>query len=250
MRILKVELCTLSPLRELWSFYAESLGLPSVVSESRLRVTVGRSELLFRPLEEAGSGKAPFYHLAFNIPENQLSAARRWQLERTPLILPREIDGLDLRDPELPDDVAHFGPWNAHSVFFWDPAGNLLEHIARHDLDNASPGDFGSENLLGISEIGLVVEDVPRWASELRRGLGASQYRQANEEFTALGDEEGLLLLLGRGRTLGFGEGKPGEVYPVEVTVEKAPNLASGESLSLPGYPYRITCPSQGGRSS
>jgi hypothetical protein len=56
-------------------------------------------------------------------------------------------------------DIADFVNWRAKSVYFFDPAGNIIELIARFDLNNASSEKFSSEQFLSLSEIGLVFPD-------------------------------------------------------------------------------------------
>jgi catechol-2,3-dioxygenase len=229
-RIAELELVSAAPLPAMRAFYEGALGLPVMEQPGELTVTAGASRLTFRPAGPDHGGA--FYHFAFNIPENKILAARAWQRERTPLIPP----GPTLRDPRFPDDVVHFRHWDAHSVFFWDPAGNLLEHIARHTLGNAAGGPFTSADLLCVSEIGLIVEDVAAAAATLREAFALADYRGTSDQFNAVGDEHGLLLVMKRGRNLGFGEGKPGAIFPTAATI-RAPRPAE---LALPGYPYRV----------
>jgi hypothetical protein len=132
--------------------------------------------------------------------------------------------------------VVAFPHWNAHSVFFWAPAGNLAELIARHDLDNGAPGPFTRRDLLAVSEIAFVVDDVGAAAGELAGRLGIEPYRQGSDSFIALGDEQGLLLVMQRGRNLGFDEGRPAGVFPTVARVD-GPVPARCE---LAGFPYCI----------
>ena len=78
--------------------------------------------------------------------------------------------------------MVDFSHWNAHSVFFYDPAGNVVEYIARHDLKNAAPGGFGSADILYASEIAWIVDDVAATASTLKKVVGIDQYRGASED--------------------------------------------------------------------
>ena len=98
-----LELLSSAPLADLKAFYHESLGL-GVAEEKpgQLTVEAGRTRLTFR---KAPTGdEKPFYHFAFNIPENKVAAARDWQAKRTPLLpIPKT-----LRDPKYPDDVVHY----------------------------------------------------------------------------------------------------------------------------------------------
>lgn len=138
----------------------------------------------------------PFYHFAFNIPQNKILKAREWQLKRTDL----SATPSQLIDKNFPKDIRHFQHWNAHSVFFWDPAGNLVEYIARHDLDNNREGEFSSKDLLCASEIAFIVNDADAMAEELKSSFGLQQYRGGDANFRAIGDENGLLLVIRKGR--------------------------------------------------
>ena len=188
--IRNIRLQTITPLSELRAFYVESLGLQLVAD--------GRSEITFRAGEStvtfvlSASDGAPWYHFAFNIPQNKLLEARQWQLEKTALIPTPERQ----RDPDYPDDVRHFKNWNAHSVFFWDPAGNLLEYIARHDLRNDASGPFTPTDILNISEIGFVVDDQQEMARTWQEQLGLDVYPKNAGYWWAMGDEQGLLLAI------------------------------------------------------
>lgn len=229
-----LELLSSAPLTDMKGFYHQALGL-GVVAEKpgRLTVEAGRTRLTFlRP--PAGDGK-PFYHFAFNIPENKAAAAREWQAKRTPLLpIPAA-----LRDPTYPDDVVHYRHWNAHSVFFFDPAGNVVEYIARHDLKNPAPGGFGPADILCASEIAFVVDDVPTAVTGLKEAVGLGEYRGASDQFAALGDEHGLLLVMRRGRLISFEakEKKEVSVFPTVATVRGART----SKYTLPKFPYEVT---------
>jgi len=244
-RITGLRLLTAEPLSEMRDFYHRLLGL-EILDETADAVTVaaGRTQMTFVPGGSVPPDETPFYHLAFQIPENKIRAARDWQRERTPLVPP---DAERLLDPGYPEDVVHFAHWNAHAVFFRDPAGNLLEHIARHELDNASPGPFTPRDVLAVSEIALIVDDVGGAAAELGGALGLATYGPTSEQFAPLGDEHGLLLVFRRGRNLGFGEGRPAGAFPTRVSIGGASPGGSGaggargpKRVTLPGYPYEI----------
>jgi hypothetical protein len=236
-RIARLRLRTAAPLEQLADFYGGTMGQRvEERSADRLVVAAGATqiELVPAPSEHRGSGPpsstSAFYHVAFNVPENKLRQARDWQLERTPLLPPSN----NQVDPSYPDDVTWFRNWNAHSVFFWDPAGNLLEHIARHDLATAAPGSFGGADILCASEIALITDEVPRVAREVAAAMGLATYREPSEVFQALGDERGLVLVIERGRDWW---GKPSAVHPVEVALRGERRA----ELAVSGLPYRVT---------
>jgi catechol-2,3-dioxygenase len=233
-RILGLRLRTGRPLADMRSFYHERLGLPlSDGPADSLTFGAGRTSITFVPAEPALG--APFYHFAFNIPENKIRSAHDWQRERTPL----DRLSADLRDPAMPEDVVHFRHWNAHSVFFWDPAGNLVEYIARHDLRNAEPGAFTTRDLLYASEIAFITGDVGGTAKAMQRQLGLEQYRNGDDDFRALGDEHGLLLVIRTGRRWGYDKSaaRPTAVFPTVAEIRGA----KGGRVAVPEHPYEIS---------
>jgi hypothetical protein len=233
-RIRRLDLLTAAPLGEMKKFYHGSLGLPVEEDKpDRLTIATGGTRLTFRP---AGpdDGK-PFYHFAFNIPENKVRDAWTWQKDRSPLIpIPAR-----LRDPDYPADVVDYRHWNAHSVFFFDSGGNVVEYIARHDLKNAAPGPFGPTDILYASEIAWVVDDVPATAGTLKEVAGLGAYRGGSDEFAAVGDEVGLLLVMKRGRVISFDapEKKAVGVYRTTATVRGG----KPAKYTFPKFPYDLT---------
>jgi hypothetical protein len=230
---LSLELVSAAPLAEMKAFYHDSLGL-RVLDEQRDRLAIraGGTTITF-VTARADAGK-PFYHFAFNIPENKVLAAHKWQKERTPLLpIPK-----NLRDPKYPDDVVDYSHWNAHSIFFFDPAGNVVEYIARHDLKNAAGGGFSSDDILYASEIAFVVDDVAATAAKLKEVAGVGLYKGASDQFAAVGDERGLLLVMKRGRVISFEakERKAVDVFPTTAAVRGDRRTR----FALPEFPYEV----------
>jgi catechol-2,3-dioxygenase len=206
MQFESLTLCTPDP-ATLLPFYTEVLGLPGLVDdEGSLQVRAGTTRLIFRP------GPESRYHYAFNIPENQLAAAQVWLAARTAIA--HNAQG---------KEIFSFENWNAHALYFFDPAGNILELIARHTLPNASDTPFSAASLLSISEIGLAVPDVPATVAELGRELEITAYRgEAGDEFTAVGDEHALFIVVKRGRIWFPDTGFPALAVPLIAVVSAA----------------------------
>jgi hypothetical protein len=98
-------------------------------------------------LEFLEGDDAPFYHFAFLVPGDRFDAAFGWAQERVEL-LPR---------PETGELVFDFSFWDALACYFRDPAGNIAELIAHRGLgERGTTGPFSGEELLGLSEVGLV----------------------------------------------------------------------------------------------
>jgi catechol-2,3-dioxygenase len=233
-RIVSLALLTAAPLAKMKDFYLKSIGLRVLEdAPNRLTIAAGQSRVTFVPAGEKDG--EPFYHFAFNIPENKIRAARDWQRGRTPLLpIPAR-----LHDPKFPADVVDYRHWDAHSVFFFDPAGNVVEYIARHTLKNAAPGPFSADDILCASEIGLIVDDVRPAAAKLKEVAGVGQYRGGDDHFTALGDEHGLLLVMKRGRSIAFDSPRKRlvDVFRTAASVRGQ----KPAKYSFPGFPYEIT---------
>jgi len=224
MRIDRLELLT-TDLTAQKRFYAGELPLPVLASSGvDLSLRAGRSQLTFR---RAPEGWAGFYHFAFNIPEDQFRAAKRWLSGRVTLI----------KDNKGDDEFAST-QWNAHSVYYYDSAGNILEFIARHDLDEHRYGPFSAESILSISEIGIVAEDVPAVVEHLGSQIGVYPYGgPGSETFTAVGDMHGLFIVVKRGRIWFPDTGKGAVQAPVLVNV----TTDIGTRYRLSGPSYEVT---------
>jgi hypothetical protein len=84
----------------------------------------------------------------------------------------------------------------------------------------------------------LVVDDVAATAETVKKAALLAQYKGGDDQFTALGDEYGLLLLMKKGRIIDFtGNADHGvRVYGTSVNVRGA-KTANHE---LAPYPYRL----------
>jgi hypothetical protein len=228
-RITALRLLTIAPLAQMKKFYGEIIGLPVTEKDGELMIHAGESIITFVTGKE--KDKRPFYHVAFNIPENKIQPAIAWQRKKTPVIHPNPSG--------TKDEVVHFAHWNAHSLFFLDPAGNLLEYIARHDLSNAATGDFTVNDILYASEIGLIVDDVIASGTELQKRMKLAQYKDPAPGFWPIGDESGLLLMIRKNH---IWAGHPGlenktDIFKTAITIRTTRKI----NWQLPGYPYVIS---------
>lgn len=206
-------------------FYTQLLGLPLAAPAEPHQFTLqtGRSQLTFVQANEGENGR---YHFAFNISPNQFDEAKQWLTGRVPLI--RDEQGADEFD---------FRSWNARAFYFYDPAGNILEFIAHHDLPDQSDLPFAATSILEISEIGLASDDVPATAELTRTTLGLQPYRgSVSDAFTAVGDEHGLLIIVQQGRVWFPNTGVAAELYPLTAVLADD----SGRTYQLFGSPYQI----------
>jgi hypothetical protein len=162
----------------------------------------GATQLRFEP------GPAVCSHFAVNVAPGRFSEAVDWARARAPLIQ---------------DDVP-FPAWKARAAYFFDPSGNLVELIARE----RAPGE---ELFLEVSEVGLPVADVGAAVAFLEADLGLPHFSGDRENFSAVGDDRGLFIVVPVGRHWLFTE-KPAPDVPLRVTID-APDR--GGELVVPG---------------
>ena len=165
-------------------FYKDVLDLKILEKGlNSVNIQAGNSVLKFIENPEFDS----IYHFAFNIPENKLDEAIKWCTEK--------VDLITIQDERI---IANFETWNANAVYFYDNNGNLLEFIARHDLDNFQIKEFTSKSILNISEIGIVHDDPMELGEQLveNHDLKFFEKNFNSETFAAIGDDEGLLIIV------------------------------------------------------
>ncbi|WP_458206658.1 VOC family protein [Haladaptatus sp. NG-SE-30] len=217
---------------ELADFYSDRFGLHISRDEEEITISVGATDLVF-----SESNADPFYHFAINVPENRFEAARDWLADQVGL----------LTDETTGDTEFFFEFMNAHATYFEDPAGNVGELIARHDLDNATDEAFGPAHLLAVSEIGLPVPDVPSVVEALETDAGVAAWEGDSETFRVLGDDHGLFIVVRAGRDW-FVADRPAEIHPTEVVVADTETMSTEADITetetvydVPNLPYRVT---------
>ena len=210
MQFRKIEVAT-SKLERLTQFYKHVLELDVLSpSANEILIRCGKSDLLFH---QTGGHQNPYYHLAFNVPSNQFESAYGWLESRTKLNWLPEYNGF----------VAEFVNWNARSVYFEDPAGNILELICRRDVSDNASENFSSRQIRCISEVGIVLpaDDFANQANILKSKYDLPYFDKQPplSTFQALGDDEGLFILVPEGR-IWFGSDKKSCMYELTVNFE------------------------------
>jgi catechol 2,3-dioxygenase-like lactoylglutathione lyase family enzyme len=188
-------------------FYAEVLELAVQKDEQGFHMRTGSTHIVFTG---PTSMPDPFYHFAFTIPANQVEEAREWLQHKVALLWIADYQG----------NIAEFVNWNARSLYFLDPAGNILELIARFDLNNASGNSFGPQSLLSVSEIGLVfpAPDFEQNITGLLQNHGLHYFSKQPPlpHFRAIGNDEGLLITVPENR-MWYPTQKPSVLAPLQV---------------------------------
>jgi len=209
MRIEKLILQT-SYLATLKEFYSSILELPvHVISDQEIQIQIGTTDLIFT---ETKTGE-PFYHFAINIPSNKIDEAKSWLDSRVKLLWMEDYKS----------DIADFVNWHAKSVYFYDPAGNILELISRFDLNHNSKEPFSSSEFLSISEAGLVFksEEFDQKTATVLNENSLSYFTKQPpmSQFRAIGDDEGLFIVVPEERNW-YPTDKPAGIFPITVEFE------------------------------
>ena len=208
---------------ELTRFYGDLLDQGAEApAGGTVAVRVGETALELRAT--AGS---PFYHFAFLVPGDRFDAAFAWARDHVAL----------LPDTETGEEMFDFTNWDATAVYFHDPARSIVELIAHHGVgESGATGAFSPDELLGLSEVGLVC-DPPSLAEELERELGLEVWdgTVVGEGRLAFVGEKARTLILCRAGRSWLPTGRPAEAHPVEVTLSGTLDAAvvMGDSTSV-----------------
>ena len=160
-------------------FYSMDLGLKiRHQDEKRCSFNAGKSILTF----EVSENSTP-YHFALNIPSNKDEEAHTWLKQRVELL---NFEG---------KEIVNFESWNAKALYFYDADKNIVEFIARKNLNLNSPESFSSKSILNISEIGIGTTTLKKTFDKINSLKTIDLYSGNFDRFCALGNEEGMFIL-------------------------------------------------------
>ena len=206
---MEIKLLTLHTniIKEMKEFYIDMFGFPVLIEdENSFRIGIGSSELEFTSENVEGH---PYYHFAFNIFANKFEEAKSWVKERVQL---------NVRDGE---DEVYFSHFQARALYFYDPAGNIVEFISRPLTTEKGERPFSIEGVLNISEIGLTVADAISVGEKLI-AVGINERDNDPLSSTSLNfmgeKSKGIFIILNQpGREWIFSD-KLSAIYPMEIT--------------------------------
>jgi catechol-2,3-dioxygenase len=210
-------------LADQWSFYTSRLGMNCIYkNDTSFTLKAGKTMLQFivspTPL---GSP----YHFAFNTePASIFSAPDFLDAAGVPPIV---VDNVVLYD---------FENWNAKAVYFYDADGNIVEFIARFNLsESTAERPFSIDDVINISELGIVVVDIPEFTATVFSKLGHPVWKEYGDDFKAIGDEEGLLITVPVNRPW----------FPTQAKAFTLPAIIElkqhGESFDYLGYHFKVS---------
>ncbi len=199
-------------LKEQLDFYKSILGLPLLdQNDKEFTVKIGNTQLTF-----VGRAEASPYHFAINIPSYKETEALIWLKSRVEIL------------PWEGKEIINFQNWNARSIYFHDADQNIVELIARRDLQYKSDKLFSSWQFQEISEIGMLVTNIQRTYEKLQRWTGIEIFDGSFKAFCAIGDEKGLFICIDKAKDTWF------------PTNEKALPSTFEISFAVQGKTYRM----------
>jgi hypothetical protein len=194
-------------------FYVDELGLSRSGSDhDGLTLRAGPATVGFLNHPRA---RRPFFHFALLVPGNRFDAARRWLGAQASLLSRPDDDRTTFR----------FDSWHALACYGHDPSGNILELIAHDGIgESGATGAFDAGELRGISEVGLVADDVLDGVTALRRAgleLWDGELDSAGGGLGFVGRQAHTLILCRPGRPW-LPTARPAESHPVTITLAGA----------------------------
>lgn len=215
MNILEIQLLS-NDISQTKKFYHEILGMEILhTDESSLKFSAGLSTLIFKKTDKQN----PFYHFAFNIPANKFEEAYTWASERVQLL------------PVTPNNaVADFKNWNAKAFYFYDNNQNIVEFIARFDLDNDSHKPFDGSSIFSISEIGIVTDNAKLYSEKMLEKYDLNFFfkQPPQDDFAAIGDDNGLFIVVNDKRNW-YPTNKPSGKYWTAIKMENHGKISNIE---------------------
>jgi len=222
MKITKVKLYV-HDVQKMEQFYVDLLGFALLErTADHFTIAVGESRMIF---EKIYSYIPKQYHFALNIPSNLFQQAKIWTKEHVGLL-----------DSEGQDEV-YFEFLKAYSCYFYDPEGNIVEFIARQEINSKhDAANFSVEQVLHIGEINLTTDGILAIAEQLKK---YAIKPIANKEIQLdglnfLGNyEDGANILLGPSKRLWYFSDKKAVISPICIELNEALQLNMDEKGQL-----------------
>lgn len=183
MKITELTLQSTNPIT-MESFYTELFGLKILKkSVDEISFSLKNSKLKF-----VQNSNATPYHFAFTIASNKIVQAHGWLKSRVKILKHKE------------KDIVDFPAWNAESIYFHDPDQNIVEFIVRKNLDFPSKGEFSSNDIIEISEIGIATENFTEKLNQITSIPNVEKFFGDDKIFCAIGSERGLFILIDKNK--------------------------------------------------
>lgn len=150
----------------------------------------------------------PYYHFCFLIPKPLFKHAKEYVSK---LVSLNTKDGAD--EITFTDEIQSF--------YFYDPSGNVAEFMGKESVDEPTDTTFSPEEVLALSEMSLVTEQIENTAAKLHKeGLLSKTPEEVGKNgLTFIPSGETTLLLSTTDRTWLFSDKYP-KVFPQKINID------------------------------
>ncbi|KOS62012.1 VOC family protein [Lysinibacillus agricola] len=219
MKITKVKLYAYD-VHKMKEFYCDHLGFVLIKnSDNFFEMAAGESIITFKKIPSSVKKQ---YHFALNIPCNLFQQAKSWGKKHAELLF-----------SEGQDEV-YFDTLKAHSCYFYDPEGNIIELISRQEVNQKQDAEsFSAKHVLNIGEMNLTTDAIYSVANSLREyGITPMNNNEiCSDALTFMGNyEDGANLLLGPSERVWYFSNKKAIVSPIKMEINKNLQLCMTEN--------------------
>jgi len=216
------------------SFWENTIGC-DVVNQTfnSFTIKIGNSLLTFKP--NTTTIARPQYHFAILIPSNQIENCLAWLKNGG-----KKKNGEEIqlwRGGETNAEIIQSPLYNSSSVYFADYGGNIIELVARRNIDNVEVGEFSSEMFKEINSVSMVTKEVRAAQDLISENLGYKPVDRTTSGYKVMGNANGLINLVVQNRILPPTTTEQAYPYEMELVVQNPDSIV----VSLPGYFVKIT---------
>ena len=216
------------------NFWENTIGCEVVNQTSTtFTIKIGTSLLTFKP--NFTSLARPQYHFAILIPSNQIENCLAWLKNGG-----KKKDGDEIqiwRGGETNAEIIQSPLYNSSSVYFADYGGNIIELVARRNLDNPEEGEFSSEMFKEINSVSMVTKEVRVAQDLISQNLGYQPVDRTTSGYKVMGNANGLINLVVQNRILPPTTTEQAYPFEMELVVQNPDTI----EVPLPGFFVKIT---------
>jgi hypothetical protein len=224
----------LSEFYQIRNFWENTIGC-KVVNQNfnTFSIKIGTSLLTFKP--NTTTIDRPQYHFAILIPANQIENCLAWLKNGG---IKKDGKAIQLwRGGVTNAEIIQSPLYNSSSVYFADYGGNIIELVARRNLENSEEGEFSPEMFKEINSVSMVTKEVKAAQKLITDSLGYQPVDRTTTGYKVMGNANGLINILVQSRIIPPTTTEQAYPYEMELVVQNPDSIV----VPLPGYFVKIT---------
>jgi hypothetical protein len=207
-------------------FWSKVMGFDvDSVAPNSFKVNIGFNSVTFinnSGALDTSSSVTPKYQFTISIPSNQIENCYSWLLDADSSNSSKIAEPAKFWiDAESGAAIYRRNQYNSQSIYIKDAGNNIIEILARHDLNNTAEGEFNRGMFLGITEVGVVSRDLRKSAEALKAAYGVEEVVGSSNSYKPMGGPMGLLKLNIEGKIWTPTENEIAVGYPMTIRVRK-----------------------------